>query len=246
MMEVVDRSLKSATEYFQNFFSFEYYKNGFLQNVDARVKLLGIVVLLLATVSTFKISKIFAILFSAVVLAKLSNVGLRKLISRVWLFTLFSFLIVLPLTFVEGWGYVLAFTLRVLTAITLIQILVLTTPFNEVLQTLRFFKIPETLVFALGITYRYIYMMFTELLRILIARESRRLKRLSFREIWENGGKALGAYFVRVFEKGERIQMAMKVRGDKIRYYHRPFKIGTSEALFIIFTTFVLTWWLML
>jgi cobalt/nickel transport system permease protein len=246
MMEVVERSLKSATEYFQNFFSFEYHRSGFLQSVDVRLKLLGIVVLILATVSTFKISKVFAIFFSALVLAKLSNVGLRTLISRVWLFTLFSFLIVLPLAFIEGWNYVLAFTFRVFTAIILIQILVLTTPFNELFHALRYFKIPETLVFALGITYRYVYMMFTELLRILIARESRRLKKLSFREIWENGGKALGAYFIRVFEKGERVQMAMKIRGDRARYYHRSFRIGTSEALFIVFTTFVLTWWLML
>jgi cobalt/nickel transport system permease protein len=247
MIEVIDKSIKTATEYFHNFFSQEYFRFGFLQSVDPRVKFICLVILLIAGIITFEIPKILAIAFSAVVLARLSNIDFRTLISRVWLFTTFSFLIVLPLAIFEGKiVYTFAFTLRVFTAITLLQLLVLTTPFNEILLTLRFFRIPETFVFTLGLTYRYIHLMFSELLRILIARESRRLKKMNFREIWKNGGKVLGSFFIRVFEKGEKVHLAMTLRGDKIKCYSHPLKIDKSEILFIIYVLVVLTWWAML
>lgn len=243
---MIESSIKTATEYFQNFFSYEYYPKGFLQKVDSRIKFVGILALLLAVVSTFKIPKIMAILFSALVLAKLSNIGLKDILKRVWLFTTFSFVIVLPLYFSEGWYYVLSFTLRVLTAITLLQLLVLTTPFNEILYVLRAFKVPETLVFSLGLTYRYIHLMFSELMRILIARESRRVRKFGYREIWKDGGKMLGSFFIRVYEKGERVQRAITLRGDKLRCYSTQFKFGMTEALFIVFVTVVLIWWIKL
>ncbi len=240
---MIEKTIKTATEYFQNFFSYDYHPKGFLQSVDTRVKLVGMIVLIVASVTTFNLGKILAILFSSLIISKLSNVSFRDLVSRVWLFTLFTFLIVLPLAFVEGFEYVLAFTLRVLTAIVLLQLIVLTTPFNELLYAMRSFKIPEVLVFSLGLTYRYIHLMFSELLRILIAMESRRIKKMRYREIWKEGGKILGSFFLRVYEKGENVQRAMSLRGDRIKFYSKPFKFGIEEALFTLLVVFVLVWW---
>ncbi len=241
---MIEETIKTATEYFQNFFSYEYRKRGFLQSVDPRIKLLGLSALLLADVVTFEIPKIVFIALASLILAKLSDVGFKEILKRVWLFTFFSFLIVLPTTFFEGVYYPTSFTLRVFTALTVLQLIVLTTPFNELLQALRSFKLPETLVFSLGLTYGYIHMMFSELFRILIARESRRVKRSSYRELWSEGGKMLGTFFVRVLEKGENVYRAILLRGDKIRYYSKPFKVGRTETLFIIYVIFVLIWWI--
>jgi cobalt/nickel transport system permease protein len=69
---------------------------------------------------------------------------------------------------------------------------------------------------------------------------------MNFREIWKNGGKVLGSFFIRVFEKGEKVHLAMTLRGDKIKCYSHPLKIDKSEILFIIYVLVVLTWWAML
>jgi len=253
MTEIIEKSIKEAAAYFQNFFSQEYFKKGFLQEIDVRIKVVGILTLLLLSISTFDLPKIFTILFSALVLAKLSNIKFRVILSRIWLFTLFSFLIVLPRVFIgpkdfyfmnfNELAYSTVFTFRVLTAITLLQILILTTPFNQILTALKSFKIPEQFVFILGLSYRYIHLMFSELLRILIARESRRVKKTNSLEIWRSGGKALGSFFIRTFERGERVQLAMNARGDGVKGYIKPFKFSQSEMLFTTFILTTLTWW---
>lgn len=194
MTDLIEKSVKEASSYFQNFFSQEYFGEGFLQKVDARIKLLGILILLIASISTFDLPKTFAIFFSALILAKLSNIKIKLLLSRIWLFSLFAFIIVIPRVFIgvrdfyflnfNELVYAIVFTFRVMTAITLLQLLILTTPFNQILVALKSFKIPEQFVFILGLTYRYIHLMFSELLRILIARESRRVKK---QDLWGFG-----------------------------------------------------------
>ena len=253
MTDLIEKSIKEATAYFQNFFSQEYFREGFLQKVDARIKLLGVLLLLLASVSNFDLPKTFTIFFSTLILAKLSNIRIKLLLSRIWLFTLFAFIIVIPRAFIgvkdfyflnfNEFVYAIIFTFRVMTAITLLQLLILTTPFNQILVALKSFKIPEQFVFILGLTYRYIHLMFSELLRILIARESRRVKRTSSVEVWRVGGKSLGSFFIRTFEKGERVQLAMSARGDGVKSYIKPFNFSQSEMLFTVFVLIALTWW---
>jgi len=256
MTDLIEKSIKEASSYFQNFFSQEYFREGFLQKVDVRIKLIGIFILLLASISTFDFSKTFTIFFSALVLAKLSNIRIKLLLSRIWLFTLFAFIIVIPRAFMGvkdfyflSFGefvYAIIFTFRVVTAITLLQLLILTTPFNQILAAFKSFKIPQQFVFILGLTYRYIHLMFSELLRILVARESRRIKKTGFVEVWRFGGKSLGSFFIRTFEKGEKVQLAMNARGNDIKSYIKPFSFTQSEMLFTIFVLFALTWWIMI
>ena len=247
MIELIEKSKKTAAEFFYNFLLQENINRGFLQKVDSRIKILSIVVFILLSVLSTDIAKVLALTFAGLILARLSQIGLFFLIKRVWLFTFFSFLIVLPVGILEkDFYYVAFFTLKVFSALIFLQLLILTTPFNEILQGLRFFKIPETFVFIVGLIYRYLHLMFSELLRIIVARESRRIKAMNFKDIWEHGGRALGNFFIRSLERGERLNLTLTYRGNTIKTYSHSLQFSKFEILLVVYTLIVTVWWSLL
>ncbi len=243
MHELLERSIKEASTYFQNFFIHEYSEEGALHKVDARIKILGTLLLIVLSVSTFDVEKVVFVILSLVAVAWISKISLKIILSRIWLFSLFTFIVVLPLS-VNDPEYGIVFTLRVVSALIAIQILIITTPFNEVVYALRSFKLPELFTSALWLAYRYVLLMFTELIGILMARESRRVAKTGHFEVMKKGGQALGLFFVRSFERAERVQLAMAARGDKIVPYRGRLKNLDGFYLAILLT--ITIWWVIL
>ena len=245
MHELIERSIKEASHYFQNFFIHDYGEQGFLHRVDARIKLLGTFLLVVLAVSTFDAARILVIFISCLVLAAFSGIGVLKVLKRIWLFTLFSFLIILPLGIslrFEDLLYILLFTLRVATSLTAIQLLILSTPFNDVVYGMRRLGFPEAFVSGLWLAYRYIILMFTELMRVMLARESRRMTKGSHMDMWRKGGESLGLFFIRTFERAERVQLAMKARGERVVAVKGGF--SALDKIYIIFMAAVTLWWM--
>lgn len=240
MHELIERTLKEASKYFQNFFIHEYLKKSALHFIDPRLKFLMSIIFILLLVSTLSLSKTFVVVISIFAIAIASKLSLSQLIKRAWLFTVFSFVVVLPAVFYDAM-YVATFTLRVFAAIVAMQLFVLTTPFSEVCAVLRYFKIPLTLVNSIWLTYRYILLLFSDLLTILLARESRRVSKGSHMDVWRKGGEAVGKFFARSFERAERVEMAMKSRGDVD--WSRNWNFGANELLICLITLTVVFWW---
>jgi cobalt/nickel transport system permease protein len=122
--------------------------------------------------------------------------------------------------------------------------LVMTTPFNEIVFALRSFRVPEIFVLALWLGYRYTLLMFRELVGILIARESRRVAKTSHLEVLRMGGQALGLFFVRSIERGERVQLAMLARGDRVVRYRG--KLKHLDTLYMAMLTAITFWWVVI
>jgi|Deesub1362A_J573_1020465.scaffolds.fasta_scaffold00137_57 cobalt/nickel transport system permease protein len=245
MHELIERSIKEASQYFQNFFIHDYGRQGFLHMIDARIKLLGTFLLIVLAVSTFDPMKVGVIFVSSLILAAFSRIGIKKVLKRIWLFTLFSFIIVLPLTLsfrVEDLLYVLLFTLRVATSLIAIQVLILSTPFNDIVYAMRGLKFPKGFVSTLWLAYRYIILMFTELMRVMLARESRRMTKGSHMDLWRKGGESLGLFFIRTFERAERVQLAMRARGEKVVAIKGSFT--RLDKIYILFMAAVTLWWM--
>lgn len=235
--ELIERSIRAFSEYFQNFF---VYEENLLSKIDPRVKVVGFTILAILSVSTFEIEKILFIIISIYLLAFLSGISMIKLMKRSYLFPLFSFFIVLPTMFFgEPFSYVLIFSLRVFAAISSLQLLIISTPFNDVISALRALKVPEKLLNSLWVTYIYSYILVRDLLAILIARESRRVKRSGHIETMKRGGEALGLFMLRSMEKGEKVALAMKLRGEPIG------KVKGSKLL-IPYFLLVVVWWTIL
>jgi cobalt/nickel transport system permease protein len=107
-----------------------------------------------------------------------------------------------------AWGIVAKGTIGVLGAI----ILAATTPARDLLAGLRALHVPPLLVQIASFMLRYLHVVGDEMHRMRVARESRGFEATGLRS-WPVLGQSAGALFIRSYERGERVHLAMLSRG---------------------------------
>lgn len=206
--------------------------DGLLQRVDARVKLVGILALIVAVAAVHHLAVIAGLLAVAVVLAALSHVSFRVLLKRVWIAVLlFTGVIAFPAPFVTpgqvvahvpllGWavtsqGLTSAgfLVMRVETAATFCILLVLTTPWNHVLKALRVLRVPAVLVTILGMTYRYLFLVLQSAHDMFESRRSRMVGELTGSERRRVAASSAGVLMSKTFDLSSEVYLAMQSRG---------------------------------
>lgn len=109
---------------------------------------------------------------------------------------------------VAGGGLVMKATLGVLASL----LLAATTDPRDLLIGLERLRVPAQLVQIMGFMVRYLDVVTDELRRMKTARESRGFTARDPRH-WPVIGRSAGALFIRSFERGERVHLAMISRG---------------------------------
>lgn len=99
-------------------------------------------------------------------------------------------------------------TLGVLCAVCLSA----TTPAREILRGLERLRLPKMLVQIISFMIRYINVMSDEMSRMKVARESRGFEASGLRS-WRFLASVAAALFIRSYERGERVYLAMLARG---------------------------------
>lgn len=89
-----------------------------------------------------------------------------------------------------------------------------TTPFSEVLATMRRARVPSLLITVLALAYRYLFVLIDEGERLQRARNSRTFSG-NKRNNWLPLATLIGQLFVRSTERAEKIYAAMTSRGWK-------------------------------
>jgi cobalt/nickel transport system permease protein len=107
-----------------------------------------------------------------------------------------------------AWGLLAKGTLGVLASLTLAA----TTEPQDLLRGLERLRVPSLLVQIMGFMVRYLEVVTDELRRMRIARESRGFSSRDPRQ-WPVLARTMGALFIRSFERGERVHLAMLSRG---------------------------------
>jgi cobalt/nickel transport system permease protein len=107
-----------------------------------------------------------------------------------------------------AWGLLVKGTLGVLASLTLAA----TTEPQELLVGLERLRLPTLLVQIMGFMVRYLEVVTTELQRMKVARESRGFSARNPRH-WPVLARSAGALFIRSYERGERVHLAMLSRG---------------------------------
>jgi cobalt/nickel transport system permease protein len=107
-----------------------------------------------------------------------------------------------------AWGLLAKGTLGVLASLTLAA----TTEPQELLAGLERLRLPNLLVQIMGFMVRYLDVVTSELQRMRIARESRGFVARNPRH-WPVLARSAGALFIRSYERGERVHLAMLSRG---------------------------------
>ncbi len=108
-----------------------------------------------------------------------------------------------------------------------------TTSFPRLLQSLLSLRFPQVFIVLLGFTYRYIFVLVDEAMRMKRARDSRMF---GGRWLWHAGvvGNMVGTLFLRSFERGERIFAAMLSRGfDGTYTLPESYRIRSVDLIFI-------------
>jgi len=153
-------------------------QKGLLQQLDPRVRVIGVFALVVSVILCRRLEAIAAIFLIAIALAVASRVRLGLLAKRVWLVVLgFSGVIALPALFLtpgeplftapalhlsismQGVRTAAFLILRVETAATLTTVLVLSTAWTHILKALRSLHLPAEVVTMLAMTHRYLFLL---------------------------------------------------------------------------------------
>jgi cobalt/nickel transport system permease protein len=107
-----------------------------------------------------------------------------------------------------AWALLVKGTLGVLASL----LLAATTEPRDLLLGLERLRLPQQLVQIMGFMIRYVDVVTDEMRRMRIARESRGFTARNPRH-WPVVARSLGALFIRSYERGERVHLAMVSRG---------------------------------
>jgi cobalt/nickel transport system permease protein len=107
-----------------------------------------------------------------------------------------------------AWGLLIKGTLGVAASLTLAA----TTEPVDILHGLQRLRMPDLIVQIMGFMIRYLDVVTAELGRMLVAMRSRGCDPRSPRH-WPVLARSLGALFIRSYERGERVHLAMLSRG---------------------------------
>ncbi len=206
--------------------------DGLLQRLDPRVKVLGLLSLVLAVALARNFKAILCVFVVALALAYASRVPLRTLAVRVWLSALlFTGLIALPAIFITPgevayqvpllawpvtWQGLKAAGLlltRVETTVTLSLLLVLCTPWSRVLKALSVLGVPSVFIVILGMTYRYIFLLLQVAREMFEARRSRLLGTLDAPQRRRLAAASAGVLLGKTFQVSNEVYLAMQSRG---------------------------------
>ena len=107
-----------------------------------------------------------------------------------------------------AWALLVKGTLGVLASLTLAA----TTEPRDLLAGLERLRVPSLLVQIMGFMVRYLDVVTDEMRRMRVARESRGFTARDVRH-WPVIARSAGALFIRSYERGERVHLAMLSRG---------------------------------
>ena len=203
-----------------------------MQHLDPRVRVVGILALVISAVLCHRLAVIAAVMAVAILIAIASRLSLWSLATRVWLVVLgFTGLIAMPALFVtpgtplfnvpgiplsisvQGVRSAALLILRVETAATLTTILVLCTPWMHVLKALRSLRLPAEIVTMLAMTHRYVFLLIETANQMFESRQSRTVGELTGSEKRRMTARTAGVLLSKSVELSHEVYLAMLSRG---------------------------------
>jgi cobalt ECF transporter T component CbiQ len=213
-------------------------RDGLLQRLDARTKVVAALALLLTTALVRSPLVLLGLYVSTLLLAGASRLSPRFFLARVWLFVpIFTGIVVIPATFSfvthgtvvvplgtwfgtrvgltqQGLTAAGLIILRVATSISLVVLVTITTPWPRLLAALRALFVPRMFILVIGMAYRYLFHLLGSVSDMFTARKARTVSR----EADHKRGRAFvaasaGALFGKAHALSEEVHMAMVARG---------------------------------
>jgi cobalt/nickel transport system permease protein len=212
---------------------------GLLQRIDARVKLVSLLGVLVAAALVRNVEVLAGLYVLALVVAAASHLKLSFFVKRVWLFIpIFTGVVVAPATLnivtkghvvvaLGSWwfGHRIGITSqglaaaglivsRVAVSISIVVLLTITTPWAKLMAALRALYVPRMFIQVVGMAYRYIFYLLGSVDDMYTARRSRMVGA----ETDTKAGRSFvaataGSLFGKAHALSEEVYMAMVSRG---------------------------------
>lgn len=233
---------------------------GLLQRLDARIKILGMVLLLIAVGLAHNVETLLAAYLLTLLVAWASRVPLGFFIKRVWLFIpVFTAIVVIPAMFsvvnhgdvvVQLWTWhghpegltsqglnsAALIVTRVALSVSLAVLLTVTTPWTRLLGGLRGLGVPRIFVLIINMAYRYIFLLLDAVSEMYESRKARRVTTIKH----DAGARATvgataGAVVGKASHLAEEVHQAMVARGYRGEAYtlSQP-RIGRGDVVALL------------
>lgn len=244
----------------------DQYRRGssLIHRLDPRIKLVG-AILLIASATALPTGAwlAFGLLWAGtLIVAQASGLGASFAFRRSFVALPFALAAVaLPFTVsgqpiaqvgrftlsLEGSLRFLSILLKSWISVQIAILLVVTTPFHDLLRGMRTLHIPQPLVGIISFMYRYLFVLADEALRLMRARAARSGawtgKRGGPSILWRGrvAGGLVGNLALRAFERSERIYEAMLARGfqGEIKSMSAPPLTDTDRYLLVGWVTYL-------
>jgi len=226
----VEYSLIRTLEFFRNEIFAESFSsaNGLMQKIQPRIKLIGLILILIIVSLLKDIRLIFALYILSIALAYLSRISVLYFLKRTWIFIpLFSLFIAVPALFnifspgeviffgitKQGLSSASLFILRVLTSVSFSVLIVLTTTHTRLLKAMRSLGVPQVFVMTFMMCYRYIFIFIKIAQEMYFAIKSRLIGSVKNRKAHHVVAWHIGVLWEKSRLMSEEVYMAMISRG---------------------------------
>jgi cobalt/nickel transport system permease protein len=231
-------------------------KSGWLQSLDPRAKIFMFLITVLAASlsnSLFMLIALYVVLLCA---ARVSLVPFDFFVRRVWMgIPFFAGVVILPAIFftteprlfdipLGPWHFgpsllslmsAAVFVMRVGVSVSLAVLLILSTPWADILKSLQTLRVPQVFILVLSMTYRYIFLFLHTANGMFEARKSRTVGRTSGGEQRRWISSSMGSLMNRSFRMSNDVYAAMMARGfrGEIRT-HSNYRMQNSDWIALL------------
>jgi cobalt/nickel transport system permease protein len=222
-----------------------------VHRLDPRIRIASAVIYSCATALCRELPALFAALILSaglVALARLRTIEVLKRLLVVNGLVLFIWA-VLPFTFPgealfrlgpfnaarEGVELAAQITLKSNAIVLALIALVATMPFATAGHALHRLRVPDKIVHLLLMTYRYIFVLEQEYLRLARAAAIRGFRPGTNLHTYRTYAYLVGMLFVKAVDRAERVRQAMLCRGFKRTFYSlQEFRAGAGSVVFLV------------
>lgn len=146
----------------------------------------------------------------------------------------------------EGISGVVMLTMRVLNSVALSFLILYTTPFPEIIRALKVFKVPDTILMIITLTYKYIFIFAKIVEDMHLAKKSRIAGVVSNAEVRKWIAGRIAFIFKKTQQRCEDVFNAMLSRGFsdtiKLHGFRKINKMDLATGFFLFFAGVIFLW----
>ncbi|AMK14768.1 cobalt ECF transporter T component CbiQ [Methanobrevibacter olleyae] len=234
-------------------------KDTIIHNLEGRVKLVAILLIILFTVFSDRLIVPVVLEVFLLIIMYLAKLSFKYCFKRVVLLLPFGGFIIALQPFIHpgniiwqgpyswlfitdtGLNWTVLLFARLIVCLTAIVILSSTSPMQEVVQSFRKLGMPRDLAMILAIMVRFLFIFVEELRDIRQSMASRNFdsfnSNISYKWRLKQVGYSIAMMFLKAYEKGENIYLSMASRcfSDNSNLYHAKTIIGKPEYIYLAF-----------